>query len=317
MSETVPFLAICLSCSNWMLVDHTRGMGMFVSDRPGGPYAIAEKNPLIMSYKSCAYLPGSCDAATYFARFWLRYDVANPSSPEELLVVHQSYSQSTALTYLAPLKQAVVDKEGTMRLHYWPKNDLMKGPAIPAAQLALLSSAAGEGSGDARAAAAARSAGGGGGGEPGVATDRVVIMAPLNNRNGTVLEGKMASCAAGGAMVFHAAVAAEEGELAAAAAVAEEVRSLEYPPVANTTYGYCGTVEVGVSYGGHDIQHWTAANLGGIDQCCAACAAHADKKMGGCKFWSMDRGTSDCYLKTAKPPGCGASLLAGAGSLVF
>ena len=73
-----------------MLVDKTRGMGTFVSDEPGGPYAIAEKNALIMSYKSCAYLPGSCDAATYFARFWLRYDAPDPSSPPELLVVHQS-----------------------------------------------------------------------------------------------------------------------------------------------------------------------------------------------------------------------------------
>ena len=66
-------------------------MGTFVSDRPGGPYAIAEKNPLIMAYKSCAYLPKSCDSATYFARFWLRYDDPDPSSPQELLVVHQSY----------------------------------------------------------------------------------------------------------------------------------------------------------------------------------------------------------------------------------
>jgi hypothetical protein len=75
---------------NWMLVDKTRGMGTFVSEEPGGPYAIAEKNALVMSYKSCAYLPGSCDAATYFARFWLRYDAPDPSSPPELLVVHQS-----------------------------------------------------------------------------------------------------------------------------------------------------------------------------------------------------------------------------------
>ena len=47
-----------------MLVDGTRGMGTFVSDKPGGPYQIARKNPLIMSYKSCAYLPRGCDAAT-------------------------------------------------------------------------------------------------------------------------------------------------------------------------------------------------------------------------------------------------------------
>jgi hypothetical protein len=76
---------------SWMSVDGTRGMGIFVSDQPGGPYAIAPKNPLVMAYKSCAYLPESCDSATYFARFWLRYDDPDPSSPQELLVVHQSY----------------------------------------------------------------------------------------------------------------------------------------------------------------------------------------------------------------------------------
>ena len=48
------------------------------------------------------------------------------------------YSQATSMTYLAPLKLAVVDAEGTMRLHYWPKNDLMKGPKLPAEDLALL-----------------------------------------------------------------------------------------------------------------------------------------------------------------------------------
>ena len=33
-----------------MSVDGTRGMGTFVGDNPGGPYKIAEKNPLIMAY---------------------------------------------------------------------------------------------------------------------------------------------------------------------------------------------------------------------------------------------------------------------------
>ena len=37
-----------------MLVDKTRGMATFVSDAPGGPYKIADKNPLLMSYSSCA-----------------------------------------------------------------------------------------------------------------------------------------------------------------------------------------------------------------------------------------------------------------------
>lgn len=83
------------------------------------------------------------------------------------------------MTYLAPLKLAVVDVEGTMRLHYWPKNDLMKGPKLPAERLALL-------------APSAANANRGG--------ERIIATA-LNNRNGTVLEGKLPSCKPG-AIIF-------------------------------------------------------------------------------------------------------------------
>lgn len=93
--------------------------------------------------------------------------------------MHQSYSQGYHMTYLAPLKLAVVDEEGTMRLHYWPKNDLMKGPKLPAEQLALLPPLA------------ASTASGG---------ERIISTA-LDNRNGTVLEGKLPTCG-GGAIIF-------------------------------------------------------------------------------------------------------------------
>jgi hypothetical protein len=75
------------------------------------------------------------------------------------------------------------------------------------------------------------------------------------------------------------------------------------PPLANSTYAHCGSVEVGVSYNGHDIESVMA---GGVDQCCRACAAHP-----GCKAWSYcwlphdgeQCGSAskpvDCYLKTA------------------
>ena len=242
---------------SWMSVDGTRGMGTFVSDHPGGPYAIAKKNPLIMAYKSCAYLPQSCDAATYFARFWLRYDTPDPSSPPELLVVHQSYSQTTSMTYLAPLKLAVVDEEGTMRLHYWPKNDLMKGPKLPL----VTSSAASH-------------------------SEERVIKTALNNRNGTVLEGKLPTCQPG-AIIFKGT-----------STPPPPAPTPHYKPVPNVTYSHCGTVEVGVSYDGHDIPGWTAHDVGGVDMCCKMCAAHSL-----CKYWSMDRPSSNCFLKSAKPPG--------------
>lgn len=83
------------------------------------------------------------------------------------------------MTYLAPLKLAVVDEEGTMRLHYWPKNDLMKGPPIPLAQLKLDTPPS-----VAAAAAAAR------------AGRAEMVELRLDNRNGTVLEGVMPGCAA-------------------------------------------------------------------------------------------------------------------------
>ena len=74
------------------------------------------------------------------------------------------------------------------------------------------------------------------------------------------------------------------------------------PPVANITYGHCGTIKVGVAYNGDDIAE---IMTGSIDNCCKACAAHAD-----CKAWSYCNlptgqrcGTKnkpvDCYIKTA------------------
>eukprot|EP01052_Picozoa_sp_SAG31_P035097 SAG31_NODE_4193_length_3486_cov_2.794804_2_plen_384_part_00 len=246
-----------------MSVDGTRGMATFVSDKPGGPYAIAHKNPLVMAYNSSAYLPNSDDAATYFARFWLRYDTPNPSAPPELLVVHQSYSQATSMVYLAPLKLAVVDGEGTLRLHYWPKNELMKGPKMPPDQLALL---------------------------PPVPTTHgrteQSIATPLNNRNGTVLEGRLESCRPG-SIIFKAATPS-----------ASTSSRPHYTPIRNITYNSCGSVEVGVSYNGHDIAGWKAHDVGGVDKCCEACGRHPN-----CKYWSMDRPSRACFLKSAKPPG--------------
>jgi hypothetical protein len=55
---------------------------------------------------------------------------------------------------------------------------------------------------------------------------------------------------------------------------------------------------VGVSYDGNDIPGWKAHDVGGIDACCKQCATHPQ-----CKYWSMDRPSSDCFLKSAKPPG--------------
>lgn len=157
---------------NWAAVDRTRGMAVFVSDKPGGPYQIVDKNPLVMSYRSCAYMPANCDAVTYFMRFWLRYDVPDPSSPPELLVVHQSYTVHDQMTYLAPLKHAVVDTDDTMRLQWWAGNEKMKGTPTTYAL------------------------------GPVDKLGHRKFTTPLNNRNGTVLEATSSGGCAG-SLVFY------------------------------------------------------------------------------------------------------------------
>lgn len=132
----------------------------------------SDKNPLVMSYRSCAYMPANCDAVTYFMRFWLRYDVPDPSSPPELLVVHQSYTVHDQMTYLAPLKHAVVDTDDTMRLQWWAGNEKMKGTPTTYAL------------------------------GPVDKLGHRKFTTPLNNRNGTVLEATSSGGCAG-SLVFY------------------------------------------------------------------------------------------------------------------
>ena len=149
------------------------------------------------------------------------------------------------MTYLAPLKKAVVDDEGTLRLHYWPKNDQMKGPKLSTGQLALLPSVAN--------------------GNSAISQQRQIATA-LNNRNGTILEGTLPSCRPGG-IVFKGV-----------SAPSPPPPAHHYKPIPNITYTHCGTVKVGVSYNGHDIPDWKAHDVGGVEKCCEACAAHPQCK---------------------------------------
>lgn len=162
------------------------------------------------------------------------------------------------MTYLAPLKMAVVDDEGTMRLHYWPKNDRLKGPKLPTAQLALLPSVAN--------------------GNSAISQQRLIATA-LNNRNGTILEGTLPSCRPGG-IVFKGVSA-------------PPTPAPYYKPIPNITYTHCGTVKVGVSYNGHDIPNWKVRDVGGVEKCCEACAAHPQ-----CKYVLCIIPTSHAELST-------------------
>lgn len=91
-----------------------RGMFQFSADAPQGPFRPAAKNYALLATPE--RLP-----ATYFARFF--------HAPDGLLVNHHSISRDDERAF-APLKRAVVDDAGTLRLHYWQGNDALRGDPI-------------------------------------------------------------------------------------------------------------------------------------------------------------------------------------------
>ena len=121
-------------------------------------------------------LPKHVGHPCYSARFWLRYD---------------------GVVYLAPLKLAAIDANGTLPLEWWHGNNTMKGGALPRSELELSAAARhepaqGGGAGDTDVAATgSRSAGSDG-------IRALPFTAPLNDRNGTIAEGTSAGGCAGG-----------------------------------------------------------------------------------------------------------------------
>ncbi len=90
----------------------TRGaMVTLWADRPEGPFRPARKNFRLLA------------GQTYFSRFF--------PTPRALLVNHHSISREGVL--FAPLKQAVVDGEGTLRLKWWAGNEALKRHPLRAA----------------------------------------------------------------------------------------------------------------------------------------------------------------------------------------
>jgi hypothetical protein len=86
------------------------GMWSYVADEPTGPYTRSARNPRLLS-------PGH----TYFSRFY-------PLPDGMVLVNHQSSSDWG--WHIAPLKQAEVDCEGTLRLKWWEGNEALKGAEV-------------------------------------------------------------------------------------------------------------------------------------------------------------------------------------------
>jgi len=84
-------------------------MVTLVADKPEGPFHAVKKNFHLLS------------GHTYFSRFF--------PMPDDLLVNHHSIARDGEV-YCAPLKPAVVDSDGTLRLGWWKGNEKMKQEAV-------------------------------------------------------------------------------------------------------------------------------------------------------------------------------------------
>ena len=80
-------------------------MVTLIADSPQGPFHASKKNFRLLS------------GHTYFSRFF--------PTPDGILVNHHSIARDGGV-YFAPLKRAVLDDEGTMRLGWWEGNEKMK-----------------------------------------------------------------------------------------------------------------------------------------------------------------------------------------------
>jgi hypothetical protein len=91
------------------------GIVTFVAKQPAGPFRPAQSN---------FFLLASPSKAAYFSRFF--------PYQNELLVNHHVMTRED-VRYFAPLKRAVRDRNGTLRLHFWPQNETAKGERIDVA----------------------------------------------------------------------------------------------------------------------------------------------------------------------------------------
>jgi len=103
-----------LMLGSWNYDGYNAGMWSFVAERPDGPFRPAARNYCLLATR------GRAD--TYFARFF--------PTPDGVLVNHHSVARDGRV-WFAPLKAAVVDTEGTLRLAWWPGNERLKRRRVP------------------------------------------------------------------------------------------------------------------------------------------------------------------------------------------
>ncbi len=94
----------------------TSAMRTMIADQPGGPFRVAVKNYSLLENSGA-------HKHTYFTRFL--------PTADSTLVHHQAITRfkntpGRAICYLAPLKKAFVDDEGTLWLRYWQGNEQLK-----------------------------------------------------------------------------------------------------------------------------------------------------------------------------------------------
>jgi hypothetical protein len=136
---------------HYAMVGYWGVMTTFIADQPQGPFRAAEKNFNL--------LRGDC----YFARFF--------PTPDGLLISHHLQTRIVRsrdiwgqVNYIAPLKRALVDEQGTLRLGWWEGNDALKGE-----ERSLLLNRSGSGGGSTPA----------------------LIEGPLDIRRGAIVEGTL------------------------------------------------------------------------------------------------------------------------------
>jgi hypothetical protein len=96
----------------YLMLGANGGMRTLVADTPEGPFAPATTNFDLLAGQSGMY--------TYFARFF--------RTPNGVLVNHHSRMRNGQV-YFAPLKRALVDERGTLRLGWWEGNNALKRDA--------------------------------------------------------------------------------------------------------------------------------------------------------------------------------------------
>jgi len=94
----------------YMMFGNRGRMVTLTAEKPEGPFHAAKKNFSLLA------------GHTYFSRFF--------PSPDGVLVCHHSIARNRQVSF-APLKQAVLDKDGTLRLGWWKGNEKMKHDSVP------------------------------------------------------------------------------------------------------------------------------------------------------------------------------------------